>query len=245
MVEVIDHYAYWNKNRSKDENLKIRELNSLQIISALKNKKTFLDAGCGNGKFMLALRQIRPDLILKGVDYSRREVMEAKKHGLAVSQMNFEEGIKLKSNSFDIVYAGEIIEHLYNPDLFLSEINRILKKDGYVIITTPNLLAWFNRILALCGIQPLFLEPSTKSKLVGSGILARLKKESTPVGHVRIFTLQALKDLLAMNGFSIINIKGNPYQEGFPPQILFLDKIASYLSPKIGGQFIILAKKIQ
>lgn len=243
MTKIIDHYKYWNKTHKENEKLRLREKSSLKIISSLPNIKDVLDAGCGHGKFMLSLKKMRPELKLKGVDYSNAEVKTAKKYGLDVKQMNFENGIKMKSNSFDLVYAGEIIEHLYNTDLFVSESNRILRKGGYFIITTPNLLAWFNRILAVIGIQPLFLEPSTKSKLVGAGILGKLKKESAPVGHVRIFTIQALKDILEMNGFEVVKIYGNPYEEGFPPKLLFLDKLATFASPSLAGQLIVLAKK--
>jgi 2-polyprenyl-3-methyl-5-hydroxy-6-metoxy-1,4-benzoquinol methylase len=203
-----------------------------------------LDAGCGYGRFMELLRRKFPDSTLKGIDFSKSEIADAKEKGLDVKQGDFEKGIDFSEKKFDIVYAGEIIEHLYNPDFFLEEINRVLKDNGFLVLSTPNLLSWFNRILALIGVQPLFLEPSTKSKLVGAGILRKFKKESQPVGHVRIFTLEALKDLLKMNHFQIVEIKGSIFDEGLPKPALLFDRLFT-IFPGMASQLVILARKVQ
>jgi len=59
-----------------------------------------------------------------------------------------EKEYSLTSNSFDTIVAGEIIEHLDHPMLFLEECKRILKPDGRLIITTPNM----NSITYILGI---------------------------------------------------------------------------------------------
>jgi len=56
------------------------------------------------------------------------------------------ESIPFKNNTFDSVVAGELIEHLDNPNLFLNESYRILKKNGHLILTTPNKNSWINKI---------------------------------------------------------------------------------------------------
>ncbi len=48
----------------------------------------------------------------------------------------------------------EVIEHLYNSDLVISEIYRILKRNGILILSTPNLASWINRLVLLLGYQP-------------------------------------------------------------------------------------------
>jgi SAM-dependent methyltransferase len=245
MVKTIDFYKYWNKNRKDNENILDREKIALNLISKIsinKEKINFLDAGCGNGKFMSVLMN-NPKMDVKGIDYSKTEVSKLRKKGFDVRQGDFEKGIHLKDSSFDIIYAGEVIEHLYNPDLLIEESNRLLKKDGFLIISTPNLCAWFNRILMLFGMQPIFIEPSTKSKFVGAGFLKRFKKDPHPVGHVRIFTLPALKDMLKMYGFKIISIKGGNFDEGFPKQLLLIDNLFKIV-PSLSSHLIIAAKKI-
>ena len=187
--------------------------------------------------------KIFPSQKCYGLDFSQEEVDLANKRGLNVKQGNIEEKFPFNSNKFNVVYAGEVIEHLFNPDHFLEESGRVLRKDGYLIISTPNLLAWFNRILVPIGIQPLFVEPSTKSKLVGAGPLKRFKQDSVPVGHVRIFTLSALKDILEMHGFKILEVKGAIYESGFPKNVLKIDKLFSK-RPTLSSHLVILAKKI-
>lgn len=50
---------------------------------------------------------------------------------------------------FDIVTATEIIEHLESPRAFLREVHRLLKPDGIVIVTTPNIADWVGRLKLL------------------------------------------------------------------------------------------------
>ncbi len=242
MTETIDYYSYWNKNR-KDRKLWDREKVALRLISkTLKPGESFLDAGCGNGYFLECVSRIFPNRKVSGLDFSKSEVSEARKKGLNVRQCNLEKGIPAKAGSCNVLYAGEVLEHFYNPDFFLDEANRVLKHGGFLIFSTPNLCAWFNRVLMPLGIQPLFLEPSTKSKLVGAGFLKRFKKESQPVGHVRIFTIAALKDMLSASGFKVIAVKGSLFDEGLPKSALWLDRIFS-LVPSLSSNLVVLAKK--
>jgi len=45
--------------------------------------------------------------------------------------------IPIKNGQFDSVVTSQVLEHVFHPDLFLSEINRVLKVDGYLLITVP------------------------------------------------------------------------------------------------------------
>ncbi len=96
------------------------------------------------------------------------------------------------------------MEHLFDPDHFLSEAHRILKRKGFLALTTPNLAFWGNRVLLLLGYQPLMSEPSTK---FAAGY-PFTPEGFHPAGHIRLFTLRALEDMLRANNFSIIAKKG-------------------------------------
>ena len=244
-MKPIDYYEYWNKNRidAHRKRLLHREAISLRTLARIVQPgQTLLDAGCGNGMFLQRIAERFSELNLKGVDYSKHEVQEARKNGFDVKQADFGEGIPLKKTSVDIVYAGEVIEHLYNPDKLVTEAHRMLRKGGYFLLSTPNLCSWFNRILMPLGIQPLFLEPSTKSKMVGAGFLGRFKIGEQPVGHVRIFTLRALKDMLEMYGFRVVRVNGANYDEGFPSLALFADTFFT-LFPSLSSHIVVLARK--
>jgi len=56
------------------------------------------------------------------------------------------EKFPFSDNYFDTVFAGEIIEHLYNPDHLLAETYRVLKPKGIFVLTPPNLASIHNRI---------------------------------------------------------------------------------------------------
>jgi len=51
-----------------------------------------------------------------------------------------------KNKSFDSLIAGEVIEHLIEPNKFLKECKRVLKNNGLIIISTPNKKSLINRI---------------------------------------------------------------------------------------------------
>lgn len=67
------------------------------------------------------------------------------------------EGFPVESEVFDAVTAGEVIEHMIDEAAFLQECHRVLKKDGTLVLTTPNLAFSLNRLLVLVGRTPLFV----------------------------------------------------------------------------------------
>src|SRR3989344_1844461 len=229
-MKTIDHYGHWYTNEGKNLNYIIpREKSSLEIMKKLRLNKdsVVLDAGCGDGRFT--------EVILK--------TLKVKLKGLDVDFADFNEKIPFKDKTFDVIYAGEVIEHLYDPDKFLDECNRVLKDNGFLIITTPNLCNWYNRVLMLFGIQPIFIETSTKDTRVGAGILKVLKKDYHPVGHVRIFNATALEDIFKLHNFKIVKKQGEVF-EHFPKKLLFLDKFFTNFYT-LSSSFVVVAKKIK
>jgi ubiquinone/menaquinone biosynthesis C-methylase UbiE len=243
---LIDYYDgdTWDEEILTRDGLFDREKKSLNLIKKLPIRSgKFIDVGCGIGYFINALQAVDTRFECFGVDYSKYNLRKAKSTGAKLKKCNLEEGIPYEDNTFDLVYAAELIEHIANTDLVASEFNRILKKGGYVIITTPNLCAWFNRLLILLGIQPIFYESSTVDPNNGAGIIKRFKKGTIPVGHIRIFTKRALTDLLESNGFEIIAVKGTHFSS-LPKWIRWIDNIFM-IYPRLSAGLIVLAKKIK
>ena len=71
-----------------------------------------------------------------GIDILEKDIMLLKKQGYDVYYKSAETFTFNKK--FDIIFAGELIEHLSNPGLFLKQSKRHLKKDGILVLTTPN-----------------------------------------------------------------------------------------------------------
>ncbi len=100
----------------------------------------------------------------------------------------------IDSNAADAVVLTEVIEHMYiNPLHALLEVNRVLKPEGVLLVSTPNLLSLRNRFNFFFGnmtqvIQPPFLAFLQKARL-------------GHCGHVRLYAPSELSDMLAAVGF--------------------------------------------
>lgn len=109
------------------------------IMRNLPNGKCrVLDVGCGYGTLIERVSAAGHDCF--GVEPDPAAVAVAKKRGLKVRRGVAEE-LPYPGGSFDVVVLTEVVEHLSRPGKALAEINRVLKKGGLVIITTPNVVS--------------------------------------------------------------------------------------------------------
>ncbi|MGD0983382.1 MAG: class I SAM-dependent methyltransferase [Acidimicrobiales bacterium] len=170
-----------------------------------------VDVGCGDG-MATALATVRceqtpgADVTIIGFDWSCAALDRARRRGVSVARAAVDGfGLPLARGSVDVVIMSELIEHLVDTDAALAEAGRVLVPGGRLLLSTPNLAAWYNRVLLAFGIQPLFTEVSLR------GIYGR--PGSDVVGHLRIFTRRALEEILASTGFVEIDITGAPYHD--------------------------------
>ena len=144
-----------------------------------------LDVGCGTGLNAKALAAKGHDVV--GVDISAEAIKKFREAGFEGQQWDIAKGFPYPENSFDLVYASEIIEHIVDPEVFLAEIYRILRPCGTLVLSTPNSAFWPFRLLALVG---------------------RTASEVQHWGHVRFFSRPGLRRLIAEVGFEDIKIAG-------------------------------------
>ncbi|MDD3247365.1 MAG: class I SAM-dependent methyltransferase [Methanosarcina sp.] len=104
-----------------------------ETIAPLEDLNSIIDIGCGEGFIINCLN--RPDIT--GVDISKKALNIAKRKN---PECNFCTGsvydLSFKKNSFDLVLATEVLEHLENPEKALQEIKRISK--NYCLFSVPN-----------------------------------------------------------------------------------------------------------
>lgn len=194
-------------------------------------RKRILDVGCGDGSF---IRKFKEVCEVFGVDISRRAVKKVREVGINAYKVDVSsEKLPFEDRYFEIVYMGDIIEHLVNPDFAIKEVRRVLKLGGFLVLSTPNLACWYNRLLLLLGIQPVFSEVSTLR------IFGRLG--TCTVGHLRLFTLKALKEFLNYYGFQLMSILGASFLE-HPKVLKYVDVVFSKL-PSLASIIIVCCKK--
>jgi len=98
-----------------------------------------LDLGCGagHGSNLLAEKYSQVtglDISIDAIDYAKKNWSRPNIDFIVGDSMS----IPFESGSFDVVAAFEVFEHLSDWKKFLSEIRRVLKKDGTLYISTPN-----------------------------------------------------------------------------------------------------------
>ena len=175
-----------------------------------------LDIGYSEGSFADYLNKKGWDCI--GIDVNIRKSKSVK---LVCGDLN--RNIPFKSSSFDLITAGEVMEHLFDDVYFLKECNRILKSDSYLILTIPNIAYSLNRLLVLFGKLPKFFWAPY---------------------HCHFYNLKYITQLLRENGFKVIKISSSHIlysrRRHFSGRIFEI--LAEYL-PAFGAHLIIYATK--
>ena len=106
----------------------------MKIVSQHTRGKKVLEIGCGTGVLM---EWIQKDCNVMGVDLSPGMVRKAQKKGLVVVQGRAEE-LPHEADMFDVVYSFKTLPHVSGIAQALTEINRVLKRDGIAFVEFYN-----------------------------------------------------------------------------------------------------------
>jgi methionine biosynthesis protein MetW len=218
-----------------------------QIEACLRSlaPENILELGCGNGSFAKILRD-KLSVRVSGVDLSESGVALTRQKGIEAEIADLNKRIPFPDNVFDLVYSDQLFEHVNDTDKLLSESRRVLKNGGYLVIITPNLSFWLNRIIMLLGLYPLFTEISTKNKTYGMGFLKKFMKETEAMGHLRVANVPALSEMVRENGFSLVKIEGLPLSWNLPKILkIFYDLIdrTAAKNPNLARDIFLIAQK--
>jgi ubiquinone/menaquinone biosynthesis C-methylase UbiE len=200
----------------------------LKKLKKLTRPISVLDIGCGDGWMIYRLKakfDQELELNFTGIDISGFDIDFANKRKDYFSYNHCEfkmmdlNNLTFSNEEFDIVIISEVIEHIQNPGIIIESLSRVLKKNGLVILTTPqkggSILAKLLRLLnqatgglikkcetkyekkLLCDREKSLRRFSSEEGKMGSGL-----------GHVSIKNLRQWKKIFRDHGFMVQAVRG-------------------------------------
>lgn len=222
--------------------------NILGLIELFNVKGSiYLDVGIGTGEFTCQMSEKIMSEKTYGIDISSESVRMAKIKGIIAKNIDVNnEKLPFPDNFFDVITATDVIEHLNNSDFFLEEVNRVLKHNGYFLVSSPNIGSWISILSLIFGFLPPSYEVSFKHR-VGKpfGKRVSIPLADKPVGHIKPYNLRSLKQHLMLNDFDIITVSSTRIfgGKGILRFIGYLDAFFSHFKRYSEG-LIFLTKKI-
>ncbi|MCX6053866.1 MAG: class I SAM-dependent methyltransferase [Chloroflexi bacterium] len=191
----MEKYTLTKRNNNLWEKYVV-PLDSYRIESGLSllppiHEGRVLDIGCADGSLGKKLNEIGWKSY--GIDINFQNTKLTLQKNVLSTLCDLESDFPFRDRSFDAIVAFEVIEHLVDTRQFINECYRILKPNGYLILTTPNLASFSNRIRLLFGQYPAWMDYDLES---GSG-------------HIRYFTSTILRLQTESLGFHLEKKRGS------------------------------------
>ena len=165
----------------------------LDILTLIPtNTKKVLDVGCSAGELGKNLKEKLHVEEVIGIEFNEDAAKIASGHLDEVFIGNVEDiNLPFESDYFDCIIYADILEHLINPWAVLKKHKNLLKGDGFIIISIPNIrhIHTFSNLLR------------GNWKYVSRGIFDKT--------HLRFFTLKSVTESLNNAGYSIVILKRN------------------------------------
>jgi SAM-dependent methyltransferase len=187
---VKDYYEELWRAMGEDLTPPDWELRRRFLLAEIGPGDRALDVGCGTGEFTAQMAQVGAGVVGTDVAEAALERARTRHRGLDFRITTIDGPLPFPDNSFDLVWASEVIEHIGDTARWLSEVRRVLTPAGRLLLTTPS----HGRLrVALAGVSHF----------------------SEPLGdHLHLYTRGSLGSLLAEFDFDHISVRT---AAGVPP----------------------------
>jgi len=215
-------------------------------------KAKLLDVGCGDGGNTLRYASKMGTRNVHAMEIVDEHAKIAQSRGIRVHVGDLNQTWPTRSENFDAIVSNQVIEHLWNTRLFVSEMYRVLVPRGYGVVATENLASWPNVLALLLGYQP-FSSTNICGWSLGNPLTWHLEEPKNEAllemykdkggggaaGHVRVLAYGAFKEIFLAEGFQIQSLKG----VGYFPFKGRISKLLSHLNPRHSHFMVIKVRK--
>ena len=151
--------------------------------------KNVLELGAASGHVTTELTKRGNRVTAVEIDISNRDLLSKVAEKVIITDLDRLDLVKkLQGEKFDVIIAGDVLEHTTRSGLILIQLQELLKEDGYVVASIPNIAHGDVRLTMLEGNFP----------YAESGLLDKT--------HLQFFTRSSVKELFSDNGFDIAEI---------------------------------------
>lgn len=212
------YYTQLYSEETFPKNDRLRITRFQKISSLIKRNSCVLDYGGGDGFLEKFLDTSIKYCIIDLAETHKQSL----RNGNKILKFSGDGKISVEDEFFDVVVMSEVIEHIPNVYDVLIEIKRILKKDGKLILTTPNAYNVYYIFRSCLGKH---LDPSGE--------------------HLYLFDWSHLTNLLNFAGFSVVDVNTFFFLPGkfYSSYLLLFDKVSTRLLKYLNLQLFVVCKK--
>lgn len=208
--------------------------NNIFKLVEKNSEAIFLDCGCDEGGFTIEIANHIKTRKIYGIDIIKKRYIKAEEKGIIVKRGDLNDPFPFENESIDVLHANQVIEHLQNLDNFVRESYRVLRPNGYALISTENLASWHNIFSLLLGFQPFSLTSISELKSIGNPFALHITDfgynmwPRKPFTHHIVSAYQGLKELFEAHHFTVERMIG----AGYYPFPKYLSKILSKIDKR-------------
>jgi len=130
--------ATWGTDRVRPGERSIAGYRLAEALVHLPQRGRLLEVGCGAGRYLRALRELRPELALVGCDVSRAALAALAASAPEIeTRLASDDAIPAADAEFDAVLVIDVLEHVGDPERLLAEAHRVLAPGGVLHLHVP------------------------------------------------------------------------------------------------------------